>query len=87
MAVHEALDQPKAALRYGDRLLACDPLREDVHRAVIRLQVRLGNRAEAVRQARRCRAVLRSELGVDLAPETAALCDDLLGPAWRPKQP
>jgi len=83
MAVHEALDQPKAALRYGDRLLACDPLREDVHRAVIRLQVRLGNRAEAVRQARRCRAVLRSELGVDLAPETAALCDDLLGPAWR----
>ncbi|HEY74805.1 MAG TPA: AAA family ATPase [Thermoflexia bacterium] len=83
MVLHEALDQPREALRYGDRLLACDPLREDVHRAVIRLQVRLGNRAEAVRQARWCRAVLWSELGAEPAPETVALCDRLLGPVWR----
>ena len=83
VTLHERLDQPEAALRYGARLLTRDPLREDIHRTIIRLQVRLGNRAEAVRQARRCRAVLRSELGMDLAPETTALCDELLGPVWR----
>lgn len=83
MVLHETLDQPEEALRWGNRLLACDPLRENVHRAIVRLLVRLGNRAEAVRQARRCRAVLRSELGVEPAPETVALCDELLGPAWR----
>ena len=83
MTALEALNQPEAALRWGEQLLAHDPLREDVYRAVIQLHVRLGNRAEALHHARRCRAVLRSELGVDPTPETVALCDELLGPAWR----
>jgi len=80
---HEALDRPEEALRYAGRLLARDPLREDVHRTAIRLYVRLGNRAEAVRQAWQCRAVLRTELGIEPAPETVALCDELLGLGWR----
>jgi tetratricopeptide (TPR) repeat protein len=83
VAVHEALDQPEEALHYVGLLLARDPFREDVHRTAIRLHVRLGNRAEAVRWAWRCRALLRTELGVKPAPETTALCDELLGPAWR----
>jgi DNA-binding SARP family transcriptional activator len=82
-AVHEALDQPQEALRYAGLLLTRDPLRENVHCTAIRLQVRLGNRAEAVRQAWWCRTVLRTELGVEPGPETVALCDELLGPAWR----
>ncbi len=83
VVAHEAMDQPEEALRYAGLLLARDPLREDVHRTVIRLHVQRGNRAEAVRQARWCRAVLRTELGIEPAPETMALCDELLGPAWR----
>jgi len=83
VAAHEALDQPEEALHYVGLLLARDPFREDVHRTAIRLHVRLGNRAEAVRWAWRCRALLRTELGVKPAPETTALCDELLGPAWR----
>ncbi|MCK4448979.1 MAG: AAA family ATPase, partial [Anaerolineae bacterium] len=83
VAAHETLAQPEDALRYAGLLLARDPLREDVHRTVIRLHVRLGNRAEAVRQARWCRAVLRTELGIEPQSETVALCDELLGPAWR----
>ena len=83
VAAHEALGQPEEALRYAGLLLARDPLREDVHRAVIRLHVRLGNRAEALRQARWCRAVLRTELGIEPALETVALCDELLGLGWR----
>ncbi len=80
---HEALDQPEEALRAIRLLLARDPLREDIHRAAIQLHTLLGNRAEALRQARWCRAVLQTELGVEPAPATAALCDELLGPAWR----
>lgn len=83
MAAHEALTRPEEALRHAGLLLARDPLREDVHRTAIRLHLRLGNRAEAVRQAHWCRAVLRTELGIEPAPETTALCDELLGPAWR----
>ena len=83
VADHEALDQPEDALRYAGLLLARDPLREDVHRTAIRLHARLGNRAEAVRQAHWCRAVLRAELGIEPATETVTLCDELLGSAWR----
>ena len=85
VAAHEALDQPQEALRYAGLLLARDPLREDMHCTAIRLHVRLGNRADAVRQAWWCRAVLQTELGIEPMPETVALCDELLGPAWRRK--
>lgn len=80
---HEALGAPQEALRYAELLLARDPLREDIQCAAIRLHAALGNHAEAVRQAWWCRAVLLSELGTELSPETVALCDQLLGPAWR----
>jgi len=82
VTAHEALDQPEEALSCAGLLLARDPLREDVHHTAIRLHARLGNRAEAVRQARWCRAVLPAELGIEPQPETLALCDELLGPTW-----
>jgi DNA-binding SARP family transcriptional activator len=82
-AACQALQQPEKALQYAKLVLANDPSREDVHRTVIRLHVQMGNRAEAVRQARWCRSALWSELGVELQPETAALCDELLGAGWR----
>ena len=82
-AAYEAIDRPEEALRYAELLLERDPLREDVHCKVIRLHVLLGNRIEAIRHARWCRSVLRAELGIDPSPETIALCDRLLGTAWR----
>jgi len=83
VAAHESLSRPEEALHYAGLLLACDPLREDLYRVTIRLHMRLGNRAEAVRQAWRCRAVLQAELGIEPEPETVALCDELLGSTWR----
>jgi hypothetical protein len=58
VAAYVTLDQPGEVLCYVELLLARDPLREDVHRTAIGLHVRLGKPAEAVRQARWCRAVL-----------------------------
>lgn len=67
-----------AALTYAQRLLACDPLREDIHRRVISLHLEMGNRAAAVQQCNRCRLILHSELGIEPSPETWALCAPLL---------
>lgn len=83
IAHHQGLGQGQEALHYAELLLDRDPLREGAYRTAIRLHVQMGHRAEALRRARQCRAVLQAELGVDPEPETVALCDQLLGPAWQ----
>ncbi len=87
VAYHQREGQDQEALHYAELLLDRDPLREDVYRTVIRLHLRMGHRAEALRRARQCQTVLQAELGADPEPETAALCDQLLGPAWRQAAP
>ena len=66
------------ALRCGQQILTLDPLREDVHRELIRLHLRRGHRALALHQYEQCRAVLDDELGVEPMEETRALCAALL---------
>jgi len=61
------------ALSAARRILDLDPLREEIHRAVMRLHAAQGQRALAVRQYERCRQVLEQELGVSPMPETQAL--------------
>jgi DNA-binding SARP family transcriptional activator len=68
----------EGALRCGQQILALDPLREDIHREVIRLHLRSGHRALARQQYECCRAALEKELGVEPMEETRALCADLL---------
>lgn len=55
------------------RLLGYDPCREDAHRMVMRCHVRLGQRAQALRQYRICQQALASEF--EASPEGAT--DDL----------
>ncbi|HKV30685.1 MAG TPA: BTAD domain-containing putative transcriptional regulator [Candidatus Dormibacteraeota bacterium] len=59
----------KAALQ----LLQSDPGREDAHRLVMRCHVRLGERAQALRQYRVCEHILRTEFDVAPEPGTVAL--------------
>jgi DNA-binding SARP family transcriptional activator len=70
-----ALDR---ALDCGRQILTLDPLREDIHREVIRLHVRNGQRALALQQYESCRIALEKELGVEPMEETRALCSELL---------
>jgi DNA-binding SARP family transcriptional activator len=65
------------ALACAGRVLELDPIREEVHREVIRLYLRAGRRGDALRQYQTCRELLARELGVDPMPETHALCEDL----------
>jgi DNA-binding SARP family transcriptional activator len=57
------------ALDSALRLLTVDPCREDAHRMVMRAHVRLGSRAQALRQYNLCRLILSDEF--DAVPEPA----------------
>jgi DNA-binding SARP family transcriptional activator len=46
-----------------------EPLRESAHRALIRVHLAEGNRAEALRQYDLCRSLLRDRLGVEPSPQ------------------
>lgn len=72
---HFAQYDYRACLDYALRLLGSDPFREDAHRLVMRCHVRLGQRAEALRQYRLCEDILRSEFQAAPEPSTHALFD------------
>jgi DNA-binding SARP family transcriptional activator len=78
---HSETGKLEPALRCGRQILALDPLREDIHREVIRLHVRNGHRALALKQYECCRVALEEELGVEPMEETRALCAELLSAA------
>lgn len=61
------------ALTFAQRLTHEAPLREDVHREVMRLCVLLGQQSQALEQFERCRSVLREELGTQPSAETLQL--------------
>lgn len=63
---------------YARRILALDPLREEIHRALMRLYVWAGQRAEALRQFEECRRVLADELAAPPMEETELLYRQIL---------
>lgn len=70
---HHREHDPPRAIELGRSILRFDPLREAVHRELMRLQMRLGRRTLALRQFEECRQLLRDELGVGPMRETKAL--------------
>lgn len=72
---HFRLADYDRALCSAHRLLAVDPCREDAHRIVMRAHVRLGSRAQALRQYDLCRLILRNEYDAVPEPATERLFD------------
>jgi DNA-binding SARP family transcriptional activator/TolB-like protein len=66
-----------AAIATGERLVACDPLREDWQRLLIGLYARHRSPAAALTHAKKLQLLLRSELDVGPAPETCALLEEI----------
>lgn len=73
LMAHYRHTDPARAVAHGEAILRTDPLRESVHRALMRLHVDLGHRTRALRQYEMCRTLLRDELGVGPMEETRAL--------------
>jgi adenylate cyclase len=67
----------EAALATAQRLLELDPTREDTHRALMRLYVLHGDRAQALRQYQLCRDLLWRGLSVKPEPETERLFQEI----------
>lgn len=67
------------AIECARRILACDPLREDVHRDLIGLYLAIDRPADALRQYRTCEGLLARELAVEPMPETRSLLTRIIG--------
>lgn len=65
------------ALEYAQRWLALDPLHESVHRSLMILYAKNGDRSAALRQYETSRQLLQDELGVEPEPETTELYERL----------
>lgn len=65
-------------ITYCRKLLDIDNCREDIHRRLMRVFARRGERSRALRQYRLCVAALRAELDVDPLPETVELYAKIL---------
>jgi DNA-binding SARP family transcriptional activator len=61
------------SLDYGRQILAHDPLREEIHREMIRLYLENGQRALAARQYELCAKALSDELGISPTKEMQRL--------------
>jgi len=66
-----------AVVRTAERMLALDPLREDVHRRLIAVHARVGRQVDAIRQYNSCVEILRRELDVGPSAETQALIAEI----------
>jgi DNA-binding SARP family transcriptional activator len=67
----------RAALRHASALLQSDPCREDAYRLAMRCHVRLGERAQALREYRICRDVLKVEFDAEPEAATTSLYDEV----------
>jgi DNA-binding SARP family transcriptional activator len=56
------------AVSAGLAVVRAEPLRESAHEALVKVHLAAGNRCEALRQFDRCKALLRTELGVEPSP-------------------
>ncbi len=65
------------ALEVGLAAVAAEPLRESAHRAVVSVHLAEGNTAEAIRQYRLCRRLLKEQLGVEPSPRMHQLFQEV----------
>lgn len=75
-ALHRMYDE---GLRCGQRILWCDPVREAVHREMMRMHCAAGQRGLAIRQYAVCRTALHNELRIEPMPATQTLYNEILG--------
>lgn len=78
---HTARGEYAEAIDAANRILECDPLREEIHRDLMRLHLAVAQPTAALQQYRTCSAILERELGIEPMPETQALLAEVLGAA------
>lgn len=74
------------ALKWTSAILQENHTDEAAHRQLMRAYAAEGRRGEAVRQYQRCERILREELSVAPAPETADLLQTILNSSYRSQE-
>jgi len=77
VAHYSAAEHLASCARAATRLLALEPLREDIHRALMRTYAAQNRRGLALKQYEICSDTLERELGLQPEPETRKLYEDL----------
>ena len=72
---HEAYED---GLIYGQKIIELDPLREEIHREMMRLWVKSGRRSLAIRQYETCSRLLAEELDIPPMEETQRLYHEII---------
>lgn len=78
LTLQEQAGAQESSIRTARRILALDPLREDVHRWMMQAFAAAGQRTSALAAYDACRAVLREQLDVEPETETQALYQSIL---------
>jgi DNA-binding SARP family transcriptional activator len=65
-------------LIYGQKILDLDPIREEIHREMMRLYMKSGRRSLAIRQFETCRRLLAEELDILPMEDTRKLYAEIL---------
>ena len=73
MRFHSREGNFEQSIVFGQRVVQIDPLREEIHREIMRLYLKTGQRVLAIRQYETCRSVLQEELGILPMEETETL--------------
>ena len=73
----EEMGDWESAIRSLRQLLTIEPWREESHRQLMRLLLRTEQLEAGLRQFQECRHLLSTELGVDPAPETTTLANQI----------
>jgi DNA-binding SARP family transcriptional activator len=68
-----ACNRHAAATEAGLAAVACEPLRESAHRALVEAHIAAGNAVEALRQHDLCRDLVRRHLGLEPSAQMSAL--------------
>ncbi len=66
-----------SAIKFAGEILKIDPFREDAHRLIMKTYAVQGKRASVVEQFENLQKLLKSELGVEPAPETRKVYQEL----------
>lgn len=78
MIFHTIQERYERALHYGNRILMLDGALEKVHRQLMWLYWKMGDRVAALQQFKRCTQILREDLGIRPMVETRRLFEQLL---------
>ena len=84
---HEAQGEYDRTIACARRTLGLEPWDEEAHRQIMRALALSGRRSLALAQYETCRRLLRQELGVEPAQETAALADSIRNETLAPSSP